>query len=734
MIEQWFKQDIEAHLARCKRVVVCDASGEGAFLLSHLGMHITVFTISGPMDEIQYRYEVEKHYADKNVVFYIMMPQSKITFLQEYANVGGLIDLTDMDAYIKEHLFASTGVNATVGKAELLLAAKLSVGKDENWWKGVATGISNPLNMDEFILRFLCDPEPFMDSIDASVQEVFAEELYKTIKKPKVKQTPMAMAKEVMGAILDGLAQNNISDALLKIYYALTDISSAEAVMEGYVSQYNLSKDISPLTAHYDHPFTALDEKLMTMLSEALKDSADITACLHAISNRIGSGKAKKYKSPWLCDLHTLFSANAPAWHKTDSVEDFAKLYQSGFTSIDKAMRKLYVAWLSKPDVLRAIQYYYEQLCKSMFDRWFAIVKDYKPTQKNLVVDALQKPGRVAVIVGDGLRLEIADEVARGVANMKDVKQDKSVAFAMLPSVTENGMSALYGCEGVELSAQARFKNLQSLVPVAEIIPLDSLNDSITAQKLVLTFGDIDQVGEKKQLAGLKDISTYPSQLIETIKQLLAMGFNQVFLTADHGFVITGILDEADKIPAPAGSDVKVGERFILANTPIEDVNLIERVGAFDGYAYQYYSQTDKPFVSRGAYGYAHGGLTPQECIIPLYCFSRETANELCQISIINKDELLSVTGSFFTVKIKAGGNVSDIFSASRKIKVQLFDKDGVLQGTNLLTLNAEETQKLEYEMVSAPCKLVITDLDTTEQLDSCEVGKSSSRDIDDLF
>ncbi|MCF0186094.1 MAG: PglZ domain-containing protein, partial [Bacteroidaceae bacterium] len=660
--------------------------------------------------------------------------QSKITFLQEYANVGGLIDLTDMEAYIKKHLFAATGVNATIGKSELLLAAKLSVGKDANWWKGVATGITKALDLHDSMLGFLCEPEKFMDSIDTTVQAIFVEELYRTIGKPKVEQTPAAMAKETMGAIFDGLAQNNISEYLLSIYYALTDKTSAEAVMGGYLAQYNLPQGISPLSAHHDHPFAILDEKLMVLLIEALKNDTDTSACLHALSHRVDSKKARKYKSSWLGDLCVLFTAQAPAWHKTKSLETFAKLYQSGFTPIDNAMRKLYVAWLNKPEVLRPIQYYYEQLSKSMLDRWFTLAKDYKPSQKNLVVEALQKPGRIAVIVGDGLRLEIAEEVALGLANTKDVTHDKPVAFAMLPSVTENGMSSLYGCDCVELSAQTRFKNLKSLVPEVEIMALDALNDSVTAQKLVLTFGDIDQVGEKKQLAGLKDISIYPIQLIETIKRLLAMGFNQVFLTADHGFVITGILDEADKIPAPTVTDIKVGERYLLANNQVSDVNLVERVGVFGGYAYQYYAKTDKPFVSRGTYGYAHGGLTPEECIIPMYSFSRETPNELCRISIANKNELCSVTGSYFTAKIKAEGDASVLFSSSRKIKVQLFDNAGNLKGTNLLTLNAGDTQKLEYEIVSAPCKLVITDKETTEQLDSCEVGKSSARDIEDLF
>ena len=83
----------------------------------------------------------------------------------------------------------------------------------------------------------------------------------------------------------------------------------------------------------------------------------------------------------------------------------------------------------------------------------------------------------------------------------------------------------------------------------------------------------------------------------------------------------------------------------------------IERQSNFEGYDYQYYAKTDKPFVSRGSYGYAHGGLTPQECIIPIYCFSKDGVGESLKVTILNKTDLQSVTGAYFTIKIKGEGD-----------------------------------------------------------------------------
>lgn len=731
MIEKWFNDDITQRMSISHRIVVCDACGDGAFLIKHLCSDFLVITVKSEIEELEARYEVEKHHRDNDVVFYVTIPKDKLKFLLEYAQTGGLVDLTDMELYTKQQLFAVSGINATIDGKNLVMASKLSIGKDINWWKGVATGITQPFNLQDYIVNFICQPTETIQSMDVAVRNVFTDEVYKLIDKQKTSQTPDAMAREIMSSIFEGLLKNMLGNELLQLYYTLTDRTSAQQVLNLYSEGFALPVNSSPLIAHPDHPFVALDRKLTEILSDALKNDTDTSACLHVIKERITSKYATAYKAEWLLDLVVLFSYDVNGVHMLSTLNEFATYYQTQFSKVDRAMRQLYVAWLNKPETLRPIQYYYEQLSKELQAKWYALMKDYQPTQQGLVANVLQKTGKVAVIVGDGLRLEIAEVVADEIKeNLK-----RAIAFTELPSITERGMSALYGCEGVENTAQARFAHLKTLTPDVEVLPLDNLNDSVTADKLVLTFGDIDQVGEKKQLAGLKDISGYKYLLVEKIKQLLSKGYSKVYLTTDHGFVITGILDEADKIPIPFGTDIKVNERFILSNSPIDDARLIERKEIFGGYAYQYYAQTDKPFVSRGTYGYAHGGLTPQECIIPMYCFSKEESTEAgCNITIANKSDLLTVTGNYFTLKLKAQGDPSNLFTSSRKIKVQLFDQQGNTISSSIEMLQADSIFTKELEIMTAPCKLVVIDLKTTEQLDHCVVDRSHARDIDDLF
>jgi hypothetical protein len=264
-------------------------------------------------------------------------------------------------------------------------------------------------------------------------------------------------------------------------------------------------------------------------------------------------------------------------------------------------------------------------------------------------------------------------------------------------------------------------------------MPLNQLHDGVTSRKLVLMYGDIDQVSEKKQLGGLKDINYYESELHDALLRLLRVGYEKVVLTTDHGFVITGILDEADKEPRPCGESVSVEERFILSLHPLTSDRLIEKEGKYFDSNYQYYAPTDKPFVTRGAYGYAHGGFTPQECIIPAYVFTTDRDDTALGIRIANKEALTAVTGNYFTVKLQAEDSGTDIFRQERKVKLMLFGGNAQISAT-LLTLRPGGEAHAEFEWISGVDKVVIADVETGAQIDACDLRRSSSRDIDGLF
>lgn len=736
MIDKWFVNDIEAALAVQGRAVVTDAKGEGKFLLDFLPADVVLLEVaSTDLDEIKAKYEAETHHADEKVVFYTHRPKTDLTFLLEYAETTLCVVLDDMEAYIRKHLFEATGINTQLTKTELLVAAKLAKGKELNWWKSVAMGLVKPMDTDKLLLDLLASPMQTAQGMDQEVWKLFSTEVLDKIGKPHTEQPAEVLAQSVMETIFDGLANNQISNGLFAIYNRCTGSHAMDEVMAAYIARYtDQLKNIDPLKAHPDHPFVALDNSLFKQLSKAIENGEFLGEYIRWIDARTKSKFAASYKAEWLEDVKTLVEFKNDDLYKITSLQDFAVYYRDSFAKLDTAVRHLYAAWLHDEKVLRPFQFLYEQAEKELLDKWFSLAAGYQASQHGLLKEKLSQEGRIAILVCDGLRLEIAETIYR----LSKSKVSNDYTFAKLPSVTENGMSALFGCDQMELLAQNRYAHLKSEMPGVEVIDADKLNSSITAQRLVLMYGDIDQVGEKKQLAGLKDINNYEKEIAEKIDALLSMGYSKVYVTADHGFVITGILDEADKIPVPNGDVLKLEERFSLAHerlTPSNNVKLMERQDDFVGSEYQYYAQSDKPFRTKGAYGYAHGGFTPQECIIPIYAFGKDANEEVLKVVIANKKELQAVGGQYFKLKLQAELAADNVFKQERRIEIHLFAGDKLLSKQVVTIKQGQMLDNNEFEMASSgKMKVVLVDAATKQQIDFCEVKSSSSRDLDDLF
>ena len=734
MIEQWFVKEVRRLLDEHHRLVITDTKGEGAFLLPLLPSRVTVLTANNRREELQARLDAERKGHDRNIVFYTTIPKHKLTQLQEYAMTCGCIVLDDMEAYLKGVLFRELGLHSMVDGRSLILAAKMDKGNDEKWWRGIAQGIINPIKPEEIIRDFLKSPKLFKQEADEDIYRLMKEEACRLIGKPNTPQSPEVLAQEFMFSLFDKLLDNSIDDELLGLYYILIDSTEMEDRMSEYIGSYTISSTINPFSCHTDHPFLSVDGMVFRQLSNMLKTGEAYYKVEEYIARRLESSKAKHFKAPWLKDVMTLMKCRLGNPDLMTSLNSFANYYRDTFAPIDTAMRRLYVDWLNEIDVLRPVQEYYEQQNRTMLNAWYQLVNNYEPTQQGLIARCFaESQGRTAVIVCDGLRLEMAESIAQR-KYPTGIKLSRSTAWSKLPSVTTNGMSALYGLPSPkEDSVSKRQQSLVQEVPDVVFLPLLQLNSHVTAEKLVLLYGNIDKIGEKMQLGGLAEINSYEQQLYEKIHELLKMGYLHIWLTTDHGYVITGILDEADKQPVPTGAMAE--ERFATSIDPVNDKSLIERSDDWLTGTYQYYAKTDKPFRTRGEYGYAHGGLTPQECLIPQYHFFQKDANIGMKVSISNKMSLKSVTGQFFYVSLKGTGNGNDIFEAERKVQLLFYSKTGQeISRSNVIKVKAGEETTQEFSLNQDKIKLIVIDAMTTEQLDSCDIQQSSSRDMGGLF
>ena len=141
------------------------------------------------------------------------------------------------------------------------------------------------------------------------------------------------------------------------------------------------------------------------------------------------------------------------------------------------------------------------------------------------------------------------------------------------------------------------------------------------------------------------------------------------------------------------------------------------------------------PFKTRGAYGFSHGGITPQELLIPNLIFenSSEDYNKL-NVEIFNKSDLKDVVGDFYQVNIKGGKFTGDAFSTERKVML-VFSKDKKeFNRSSIITVQAGKQEMLEFAFEKYnEFDILVIDAKSKSTLDSCKINRQLARDMGGL-
>ena len=246
----------------------------------------------------------------------------------------------------------------------------------------------------------------------------------------------------------------------------------------------------------------------------------------------------------------------------------------------------------------------------------------------------------------------------------------------------------------------------------------------------------MDELSEKQNQNALKYYKEFIAGVGEKIETLFGCGYKKVFLVSDHGFVLTGILEESDKITI-ASKDGKKAERYYLSPDKAKDKSdsIMEIREPHKDAKYQYYSKSMNPFKTRGAYGFSHGGITPEELIIPNLEFvkSGDDYNKL-HVEIANKTDLKDVVGDFYPVIIQGGEFTGDAFSTERKVML-VFSKDKKeFNRSSIISVKAGEKETLEFGFEQHDeFDILIIDAKSKSTLDSCKINKQIARDLGGL-
>ncbi|MCP9762297.1 PglZ domain-containing protein [Lacihabitans soyangensis] len=746
MTEKWFIEDIKKLMQHRQKVVLLDPHGLCEFLLPILEKnHITVLRTDASIskkweqekEELFLRHEAETTFKGKDLVFYITRPQEKLSFLFDYCFTNGCLDLSHPQEWLKKKIFTNTGLQVQLDNPMLLTAAKMGIGKDISWWKKIVQDLEEVINLNEELLPFVHRPDEYLKSKDETIKRLFEEKLHELLEQPYLKKSAQTLADEVVKKMLDGLAYNEISETLLELYYKWTDSATYKPSLETYIRNYKISNEVNPWNAHPDHCFEKLDQKAIRQIADYIRDKSFVAERLEKLYSRIFSTKNKNNVPVWWHDVWALSHLDTRAISKLGSLNGVIDYYTETFSKIDRAIRNLYEVFLNDENIIRPLQEYYEDHNHLMLQAWFGFFNDYKSDQQGYIPELLSKANaKTAIIVGDGLRYEIADFVATEL--QKYFKVDKQVMLADMPSETEHNMSALYVGGNQVLALQKDREASLSKVSSKNIsyLQLEQLNYGTEADFLVLTYKDIDNAGEKLQQAAIKLFSEFEKVLIENITLLINMGYQEVYLVTDHGFVLTGLLDEAGKIEPSATGKKDVHERFIRTVEKQSNPEWLSFERPYGEFKYVYAAKNHRPFKSKGVYGFSHGGYTPQEIIIPKFKFSKKNDGiSVLEVLISNKPDLKEVPSELFIIKLDAPKGAAELFGTSRKIQIKLFAGKTQYQSSDIFNIESDSVIDKEFSFNgNSEVQAVLLDAVTQEQLDTAIIKKSNLRDLGGLL
>ena len=259
--------------------------------------------------------------------------------------------------------------------------------------------------------------------------------------------------------------------------------------------------------------------------------------------------------------------------------------------------------------------------------------------------------GKVAYVWVDALRYEMARELVSILVTDSNV--DMQAALGTVPTITEIGMASLLpihrepvavvAAGGGKLAleiGQIRVKDRKSRVQflktyagvqvfdakLEDLLPRPGkkVRDGISSAELILiTSQEIDTMGEEDNVSlARQTMDEILLQLRKAFRILSQLGVKTIVFTADHGHLFADELGNDMKIDAPGGDTKDLHRRVWVGSGGAFNSSYLRAKLADFGLNSHLEIAVPWNFacfkVPGGAEAYFHGGMSPQEMIIPV--------------------------------------------------------------------------------------------------------------------
>jgi uncharacterized protein (TIGR02687 family) len=280
----------------------------------------------------------------------------------------------------------------------------------------------------------------------------------------------------------------------------------------------------------------------------------------------------------------------------------------------------------------------------------------------------LDRNYKVFVVISDGLRYEIGEELLREIRQEDRYDAELAPALTLLPSYTQLGMAALLPHERLEITGDGgtvlvdgessvgtenRQKILERALPgratalqAKELLAMnrDESRALFRDHEVVYVYHNhIDAIGDKRDSEErVFDASEEAvAELVRIVKKLVNANVTNLLITADHGFIYQHQpLEESDFAGQdPAGKEItKHHRRFVLGRGLRETSSFKHFTAAqvgLDGELEMLIPKSINRLRVRGAGSrYVHGGASLQEIVVPVLRINKKRESDVRQVNV----------------------------------------------------------------------------------------------------
>lgn len=314
-----------------------------------------------------------------------------------------------------------------------------------------------------------------------------------------------------------------------------------------------------------------------------------------------------------------------------------------GWQADDAALRAL--AAVSRQEdsdaVAAAIEALYRTWLEASATEFQAAVRSEQPAYGAAAPPPPSTPPGTCLLFSDALRYDVAQRLA-GLLQQRGLSPSLSWGLAALPPVTSTAKPAvapvasqLRGADDFNTAVQATGSKvtaemLRRLLAMAGYQDLRGTATGDPSGRGWTELGEIDAYGHEHGVRLARHVVQEVADLAERVEALLAAGWQRVVIVTDHGWLL--LPEGLPKVELPAHlTEVRKGRCARLK--PNADTGLQTVGWRWD----EHVNVAIAPGIGCFEAGkqYEHGGLSPQECIIPVLTVVAATVVESVAIEAI---------------------------------------------------------------------------------------------------